>query len=234
MFIQSCCPKIGDGFVVKESDLTKEFYRTGEAAKYLNIASKTMYLWTKKGIVNARMSPTGKLQIPREELIRLLKQEKLLAESLPRRDALYARVSSHGQKKGGDLDRQVLEIIESASPYKLYDPLIIKDVGSGLNTERKGLIKLMNEAKDQQIGRIFITHPDRLTRFGFSYLTRYFNIFDVEIITLSEKDDKTPQQELADDLMTLLASFSGKLYRLRKEDRKKLHKKIDEFPEEKE
>lgn len=52
----------------------------------------------------------------------------------------------------------------------------------------------------------------------------------MEIICLSERDDKTPQQELVDDMMALLASFSKKLYRLRKEDRKKLHKQIDGFP----
>lgn len=218
--------------MVRESELTKEFYKTGEAAKYLEIAPKTVYLWTQQGRINSVRSSTNRVQIPRDELIRVLKEQNLLVQEMPRRDAVYARVSSHGQKKSGELDRQALEIIESAGHYKIYDPLIIKDAGSGLNTERKGLIRLMNEAKDRKIGRIFITHPDRLTRFGFNYLVRYFKVFEVDIICIGEKDDKSPQQERVDDMMSLLASFSGKLYRLRREDKRKLHQQIDEIPEE--
>lgn len=218
--------------MIRESELIKDFYKTGEAAAFLQISPKTVYRMTQEGRIGFKMSPTNRVQIPKDELVRVLMERGLLAEERQKRDAVYCRVSSHGQKKGKDLDRQVLEIIENAAPYKLCDPLILKDVGSGLNTERKGLLRLMEDAKKREIGRIFITHPDRLTRFGFSYLKRYFDIFDIPIICVCEDEDKTFQQELVDDMMALLASFSGKLYRLRKEDRKKLHRQIDEIPEE--
>lgn len=214
------------------SSLKKDFYKTGEAAELLQVSPKTIYHWTRTGSLKSQMTETGRVSISRSEIIRLGTERSLILPEPVKRDAVYARISSHGKKAGGDLDRQVLTILEKSSDFHLYDPVIIKDTGSGLNTKRKGLLKLISQAENQEIGRIFITHKDRLTRFGFDYLLKLFSILDVQIVVLDHSDDKSPQEELVEDMMSLLASFSGKLYRMRRADKKKAADLIQAIPEE--
>jgi hypothetical protein len=61
----------------------------------------------------------------------------------------------------------------------------------------------------------FSSHEDRLTRFGYSYLERYFDCYGVSVTVIEDETDKSAQEELGDDLIKLVASFSGKLYGMR-------------------
>ncbi len=54
---------------------------------------------------------------------------------------------------------------------------------------------------------------------------------DVKLVDLQEKEDKDLQEELVDDMMSLLASFSQKLYRIRGNQKKKMQKIIDSVPD---
>jgi putative resolvase len=124
---------------------------------------------------------------------------------------IYARVSSHEQRNKGDLDRQVEMVKEKlkGKPFSSID--VILDVGSGLNDKRKGLRKVMKMAEEHEMTDLAIRYKDRLTRFGFEYLNLYFNSHNVTIHVLDDqKDDRTIQDELVDDLMSIIASFSGK------------------------
>jgi putative resolvase len=69
--------------------------------------------------------------------------------------------------------------------------------------------------EEADYGRILVTYEDRLTRFGFSYLERYFDCYGVTITIIDDETDKSAQEELVDDLIKLVASFSGKLYGMR-------------------
>lgn len=75
---------------------------------------------------------------------------------------------------------------------------------------------------NDEVNRLFITYKERLTRFGFEYIETICNHHNVEIVVMqSEQDNKSIEQELAEDIMNLLASFSGKLYGLRSHKNKK-------------
>ena len=105
----------------------------------------------------------------------------------------------------------------------------LSDVGSGLNDKRKGLHKLMKMAKENEITDIAIRYKDRLTRFGYGYLEEYFNSHGVTIHVLDQEEEvKTAQEELADDLISIITSFSGKLYGLRSKKHKELQKSAKE------
>ena len=65
------------------------------------------------------------------------------------------------------------------------------------------------------ITRICVTNKDRLTRFGFHYLDAFFSHLGVRVEVLDSDDTKEPHEVLMQDFMSLLASFSGKFYRLR-------------------
>lgn len=92
---------------------------------------------------------------------------------------------------------------------------IYQDSGSGLSENRRGLKQLLRDAKKGKFNTLAITQKDRLTRFGYSYLEELLNEHGVTIKILGEEETKTLEEELLQDFMSLVASFSGKFYRLR-------------------
>lgn len=209
--------------MVKLSELNKQLYKVGEVANILGITPKTVSNYADDNKLEVIRTDGGHRMISKESLKKYLNNRGLLEDDICRSkaDAVYARVSSHEQKAKGDLDRQVVRIIEAVP--NMQNPLILKEVGSGLNDNRKQLIKLINLVISGKIHKVYITYRDRLTRFGFNYLETVFNAFGVEIEVLEGADrDKDAQQELCDDLMSLVASFSGKLYGMRSHKNKKI------------
>lgn len=218
--------------MIRRSELTKDYYKPKEVGLMLGKSQRPIADMVRAGKLKALRSDTNRIMIPKEGVAELLEQAGLLLEDEDaRRDAVYARVSSHEQKNRGDLERQILDIMNACEKEGLDKPVIIKDTGSGLNAKRKGLSRLIEMAKDHKIKRIFITNKDRLTRFGCEYLEELFTMTDVELIAFQEKEDKDLQEELVDDMMSLLASFSGKLYRIRGNKKKKMRSLIDSLPE---
>ena len=114
-------------------------------------------------------------------------------------------------------------LIEHCS--ELQKPIVVKEVGSGLNDKRPKLEKLMEHVMDGKVNNIYITYKDRLTRFGYHYLENVCGHYGVRIIVVKDLErSKSIEQELAEDLMSLIASFSGKLYGLRSKGTRKLGK----------
>lgn len=114
-------------------------------------------------------------------------------------------------------------------PYLSYLCLVLWKIinifaivmGSGLNDKRKGFTKLCNLVVNGKINKVVIEHKDRLTRFQYNLIEFFFNSYGVEI-ELLDKKEYTEQEELVNDMMMLIASFSGKVYSLRaKENRNK-------------
>lgn len=218
--------------MIRKSELTKEFYKPKEVGIMMGKGQRCIADMVRAGRLEAMRSDTNRILIPKDNVAKLLEQAGLLLEDEEtRRDAIYARVSSHEQKNRGDLERQVLDIMNACEKEGLDKPIIIRDTRSGLNTKRKGLVRLIEMAKNHEIKRIFITNKDRLTRFGYEYLEELFSMADVELIALQEKENKDLQEELVDDMMSLLASFSGKLYRIRGNQKKKMREIIDSVPD---
>lgn len=102
----------------------------------------------------------------------------------------------------------------------MKNPLILKEQGSGLNSKRKKILKLIDLIQSDKINRIYITYKERLTRFGYEYIEKICIKHGVKIIALHEQEEKTTEEELVEDFMSLLASFSGKLYGLRSHSNK--------------
>ena len=206
----------------KSTDFAKNFYRIGEIAEYLSLTTKTIRTYIDDGKIEATRSDGNQRVVTRDTLLALLEARGLLyddSDNLEKRDVIYARVSSHDQKDKGDLDRQALFLIENVE--SLHNPLILKEVGSGLNDKRKLLQQLLTMVCNNEVRNVYITYKDRLTRFGYHYLETVFKAHDVNIIVLKDdKADKSVQEELVDDMMSLIASFSGKLYGMRSKKNK--------------
>jgi predicted site-specific integrase-resolvase len=130
--------------------------------------------------------------------------ERLMGIVRKRKVILYARVSSNKQKD--DLINQVKYLEENV---KEYDQ-VITDVGSSLNM-RKGFLKLLRMILNNEVSKVVIAYPDRLVRFGFEIIEEVCKAHNCELVVLN-KENKTPEQELIEDLISILVSFSGKLY----------------------
>lgn len=197
------------------NDLTKDVYKPGEIAKMTGKALSTIQKWGNAGKINFKYTSTGRRYLERDDFIELLKKENLFFETkLDKQDVIYARVSSHKQKTTGDLDRQVTYILSKRQD--LINPIVLSEVGSGLNDKRPKIQKLIKMVENDEVSRIFVTYRDRLTRFGYNYLQTICTAHGVEIVVIKDIErNKDIEQELAEDLMALIASFSGKLYGLR-------------------
>jgi len=198
-----------------------------EAAETLSVSTKTLRRWDDTGVLLAIKTNGGHRRYLQDDI------DKFTKTYVPKNDngnkevvATYSRVSSHKQKQKGDLDRQSIRLSEYCAKKKMFVEYIIKDVGSGLNDTRNGLNKLINLVIDKKINKVIIEHKDRLTRFQYNLIEKFFNSYGVEIIHV-EKNDVSEEEDLATDIVSLMASFSGKLYGKRSAKRRK-EKKIDQ------
>ena len=208
------------------TDFTKKAYRVKEVADFLGTTAQTIRNYDKQGLIKTARNDGNQRIILRNDLIEFLDNKGLIVhnEIDNKNDVIYARVSSHDQKRGGDLDRQALFLIENVKDIR--NPIILKEVGSGLNDKRKQLQKLLKMVCNNEVRNVYVTYKDRLTRFGYHYLETMFLAHNVNIIVVKDKDnEKSVSEELAEDLMSLIASFSGKLYGLRSGKNKKSIKK---------
>ena len=212
------------------SEFTKQVYKTGEVAKILGVTVKTVQNYDNDGKLQVTRSEGNRRNVLREDLLRFLDERGMLYNDtgITRHDVIYARVSSHDQKKHGDLDRQALFLVEHVPD--LQNPVVLKEVGSGLNDSRKELQKLLQMICRNEVRNVYVTYRDRLTRFGFHYLETMFTAHDVRIIVVKDASSgRSVQEELVDDMMSLIASFSGKLYGMRSRGSKEKKKdKINE------
>lgn len=208
--------------MIKKSELTKEYYKTGELAKMIGKQTRTVQSYCIKGDINSIIIPSGKRIISRDEVIKYLRSSNLLYEDDNKIDLIYARVSTNEQKNRGDLDRQINYIIREIIAKNPKNLKVFSEVGSGLNDNRTELKKLLDMIMNDEVDRIFILYKDRLTRFGFNYLEQICNKFGTKIIVISEEiQEKSIQEELAEDIISIIHSFSSKLYGMRNKIKEK-------------
>ena len=217
----------------RETDFIKDVYTTGDVAKFLGVSPRTVMRKDREGVVPFKRSDTGRRILPREDLLRYLDTLGLLyRNSEDRFDVIYARVSTGKQKERGDLDRQVINILDFAREMDLTRLKILKEVGSGLNDNRKELARLLGYIMEKRVSRIFVNYRDRLTRFGFRYIEAVCKHNGTEIIVISDETrEKTVQEELAEDLAAIIHSFSGKLTGLRRSAKKEIEQSVRNLPE---
>lgn len=134
----------------------------------------------------------------------------------------YCRVSTSKQKD--DLLRQVenleLYLKSLKQPYE-----IIKDVGSGINYSKKGLIDLLDKIGKNKVDTIYVLYKDRLVRFGYELIEKIADLHETKIVVL-DNEDKTKEQELVEDLMQIITVFSCRLHGKRAAKTKQLMKDL--------
>ncbi|MEM2714173.1 MAG: IS607 family transposase [Candidatus Bathyarchaeia archaeon] len=181
-----------------------------EACKRLGVHPNTLRKWDRQGKVRVVRTVGGRRRIPESEVERLM---GVVKPDVSKKAVIYTRVSSHDQK--GDLERQKQSLLNYAKSKGYEVIAILEDVASGLNENRKSLNKIFGMVEKREVGTVIVAFKDRLTRFGFKYLERYFASHNVKIEVVNGEEPKDAYQELVEDLIALVSSFAGKLYGLR-------------------
>ena len=116
---------------------------------------------------------------------------------------IYTRVSS--KKQLDDLSRQI-EYIQQRTDYASYT--VISDVASGINFKRKGLQTILDSCIQGTIGEVVVAHRDRLSGFGFDLIKLITEKAGGSITVLDDEQNKSTEQELAEDLLSIVHIYS--------------------------
>jgi len=190
----------------------------GEAAKTLGVSTQTLRRWDIDGKLVAERTPGGRRRY-RVTDVATFNPLGVNREALERPTVAYARVSSHDQKD--DLARQV-KVLEMYCAAQGWTYAVVSDLGSGMNYRKKGLARLLDDIVDDKVGRIVLTHKDRLLRFGAELVFAVCEAKNVEVVIINQGDDRSFEQELAEDVLEIVTVFSARLYGSRSHKNKKL------------
>jgi putative resolvase len=172
----------------------EEWVTVRKACKIFGATSNTIRKWGDSGHLKCKRTPAN-------HRVYLVPKQNLTENQIcPKNSFIYARVSS--KKQENDLERQISFLSDKYPGFT-----IIKDIGSGLNYKRRGLIKLIDLSSKGQVDEIVVFSKDRLCRFGFELLEHVFNQNNTKLLVY-EQTDKSPEQEFTEDILAILQIFA--------------------------
>jgi len=174
------------------------FISTKETRKLLGVTTKTLINWSKTGKINIIKSPSGIRLNSIKDIQNILGCNIDIKE---KKKIVYCRVSSNKQKD--DLERQ-----KDFFRHEYPDHLLVEDIGSGINWKRKGLKTILEQSMQGNISEIVVAHRDRLCRFGFELVQWILEINGVKLIVLDRENNKSHDQELTDDILSIIHVYS--------------------------
>ena len=168
------------------------FVNASKAEEFYGVTLDTLREWDKKGKIETVRTSGGHRRF-------------FVPEKNDGKKIIYARVSS--KKQSDNLDNQIKYL---QSKYPTYE--LISDIGSGINFERKGFRKILEQLFSNNIQTVVVTSKDRLCRFGIELFEYIFQRFGarLEILDSNEYEPKSPNEELADDLLSIVTVFTAK------------------------
>ena len=184
-----------------------------EMADRLNVSVATLQRWDRDGTLKAHRNPKNRRYYTEDQYL------EYIGQSLEKRRKIigYARVSSRNQQD--DLENQFDFIKQYCNANGIIVDDYISDIGSGLNYKRKKWNQLLNQVMNGEVDTIYITYKDRFIRFGYDWFESLCHQFDTKIIVLNDQTT-SPQEELVEDLISIIHVFSCRIYGLRKYKKK--------------
>ena len=178
------------------------YVKTKEARAHYNVSNDTLRRWCKAGKIRTIRTKGNH------------RRYFIPDENDNKRNIIYARVSSTKQKS--DLENQIRYLQRLYPSHEL-----ITDIGSGINFKRKGLQTILDELFKRNINEVVVASKDRLTRFGFEMFENIFNQFGSKIKNINSCKIKYEEQELANDLLSIVTVFTAKYHGRRSYNYKK-------------
>ena len=188
-------------------------YKPKEMADLIGVSVPTLQRWDREGVLKAHRTPTNRRYYTKEQYLKYINEP---IEN--QRNVIgYLRVSSRNQIDDLENQKQFIKQFCNAKGVVIDD--YMADIGSGLNYKRKNWNKLLDQVMNNEVETIYITYKDRFIRFGYEWFENLCHKHDTTIVILNDKDS-SPQQELVEDLISIIHVFSCRIYGLRKYKKK--------------
>ncbi|MGB3512815.1 MAG: IS607 family transposase [Microcoleaceae cyanobacterium] len=189
----------------------------GRAAELLGVAESTLRRWEREGKLQSERTKNGHRRYDVATLLGLRSGE--------RKTIAYACISSSEQK--ADLERQIM-VLEAYCNNHGWLVEIIRDLGSGINYRKRGLVRLIKMICSEKVERLVLTNKDRLLRFGSELIFTICEIFGTEIVIINHASESTEEEDLATDILEIIKIFSARLYGSRSPKNRKIVEKLQE------
>ncbi|OIJ14930.1 hypothetical protein BKP37_07010 [Anaerobacillus alkalilacustris] len=190
------------------------FLTQKEVLKTLNITRPTLLRWEEKGLISPIFLDSGHRRYRKEDIDRLTGSVMLseAGSSSKKKCVIYSRVSTKKQQETGNLKRQTERLIEYANANNYHVLEVFEEVASGINENRRALQRLMKKVSKEDIEVVLAEYKDRIARFGYEYIERYCKSHKTNIECIEEQDEKDLNQEMVEDMISVITSFSARLY----------------------
>lgn len=183
-----------------------------EVMQRLGITRVTLCCYLKDGRLRATKMANGRYDYDEDSVYEFLGRKHIKKNKV---NVSYSRVSTPYQKD--QLKDQTLRIYNSCISRRIQLDEQIEDIKSGMDCNRKGFQQLIERVIKGEIGLVVVENKDRLTRFNFDTLELIFKYFGTQIVVLNDSlDNKTYEQELTEDLISIINYFATKSYTHRK------------------
>ena len=182
-----------------------------DVAKILNVTVRTLQSWDRQGLLPALRTPAGRRWYSEEQINKFLNKKN--SQNSEKINIAYSRVSTRQQKN--ELENQENFIKNYVNGNGMIIGKYFSDIGSGLNYKRENFLKMIELVMERKVDKIFVTYKDRVVRFGFDFVEWLCQRFGTEIVVLNDKNT-SPENELVNDLISIIHVFSCRIYRLRK------------------
>jgi putative resolvase len=203
----------------------KQLVSIGKASDLLGVSIDTLRLWEEQGKISPVYTQGGHRRYKVSDIEEANGSGSSRSET---RVAVYCRTSSHEQKQKGDMERQLGRVLQYCVGKQYHVVETFEEVGSGMSDTRPKLLRLFKLVEEKKIDKVIVEHKDRLSRFMVEFLAAYFGSHGVEIEWMSEILGTTYEQELVSDILSLMASFSAKIYGKRSAENRRLKKLAEE------
>jgi len=178
--------------------INEEYIPTKKARKILGVTTYTLRNWDKTDKIDTIRSASGVRLYSVKDIQNILGSSSSFQK---KRKIAYCRVSS--KKQENDLERQK-DLFRSKYP----DYELVTDIGSGINWKRKGLKTILESAMQGNLSELVVAHKDRRCRFGFELIEWIFERNNVKLSVLDREDHKSPDQDLTDDILSIIHIYS--------------------------
>ena len=184
-------------------------YTPSRFAKKIGVSVKTLQKWDRISVLPAKRTITNRRYYSDEDVATALRLPRVQKE---RRTVAYCRVSSQAQKP--DLLNQQAVLRDYCEQQSIGVDEWINEIGGGLNFERKQFLKLIDAILAGDVACVVLAHQDRLARFGYQLLVHLCRTHQCKLVVMNTAA-LSPEQEMVQDLMTIVHCFSSRLYGLR-------------------
>jgi len=191
----------------------KGFLTQKQAMEFMNVSRMTILNYEKKGLLNPVRTLGSHRRYAKKELEQLMGIASNEADVLETDKAfIYARVSTKKQADSGNLDRQIerLKVFCNQNQYEIAQ--VYSEVASGTNENRQILHRMLTQIENRKVKYLVIEYKDRLARFGYAYLEHFCSSHGVTIIEVENKEEKSLNEEMVEDMISIITSFSARLY----------------------